>query len=383
MNILFLSWNDPRLHDSGSKQRSHLIYRTLCELGPTYAAIPAMAGKTALLGNPRIARVSAEHKFSPRWLVRNFTMRAIPEIILPCSAAPAWPADWPSFDLVVVRYPTLASYWQPWKWAPTLLDLDDLPSDLLETRAKGFRGPLANHLVRSWQTAVCRQCARIWLTYPAQADSLPSEIPTDILENIPFAPDTATYDETDPQLPYLFTVGVLSHPPNYHGLRRFLREVWPVLHAAFPALQWKIAGRDCPSDIAEECAAAPGVELLGFAPDLAPLYRHALACLVPVATGSGTCIKVREALLWGRTCLGWPFAFRGIPAADQTSANGIFPCKAPDEFVSALQSLASSAKRLPAQRSARAYALAHWSPTHFSSIIRAAIAALPLPSRHV
>lgn len=383
MNILFLSWNDPRLHDSGSKQRSHLIYRTLCGLGPTYAAIPAMAGKTALLGNPRIARVSAEHKFSPRWLVRNFTMRAIPEIILPCSAAPAWPADWPSFDLVVVRYPTLASYWQPWKWAPTLLDLDDLPSDLLETRAKGFRGPLANHLVRSWQTAVCRQCARIWLTYPAQADSLPSEIPTDILENIPFAPDTATYDETDPQLPYLFTVGVLSHPPNYHGLRRFLREVWPVLHAAFPALQWKIAGRDCPSDIAEECAAAPGVELLGFAPDLAPLYRHALACLVPVATGSGTCIKVREALLWGRTCLGWPFAFRGIPAADQTSANGIFPCKAPDEFVSALQSLASSAKRLPAQRSARAYALAHWSPTHFSSIIRAAIAALPLPSRHV
>lgn len=378
MNILFLSWNDPRLHDSGSKQRSHLIYRTLCELGPTYAALPAMAGKTELLDDPRIARVAAEHKYSPRWMARNLTMRAIPEIILPRSSEPAWPADWPSFDLAVVRYPTLASYWQPWKWAPTLLDLDDLPADLLETRATGFRGAFANRLVRSWQTAVCQHCARIWLTYPEQADTLPSSIPTDILENIPFASETVIYDESDPQCPYLFTVGVLSHPPNYHGLRRFLREIWPALHATFPDLRWKIAGRDCPPALVEECAGTPGVELLGFAPDLAPLYRNALACIVPVATGAGTCIKVREALLWGRACLGWPFAFRGIPLADQLPVNGIFPCDTPDDFVAAIRHLSIPSDRRPIQQAARTYALGHWSPARFSSVIRASVASLRL-----
>lgn len=378
MNILFLSWNDPRLHDSGSKQRSHLIYRTLCELGPTYAALPAMAGKTELLDDPRIARVAAEHKYSPRWMARNLTMRAIPEITLPRSSEPAWPANWPSFDLAVVRYPTLASYWQPWKWAPTLLDLDDLPSDLLETRATGFRGSFANRLVRSWQTAVCQHCARIWLTYPEQADPLPSSIPTDILENIPFAPETAIYDESDPQCPYLFTVGVLSHPPNYHGLRRFIREIWPALHAACPDLRWRIAGRDCPPALVEECAGTPGVELLGFAPDLAPLYRNALACIVPVATGAGTCIKVREALLWGRACLGWPFAFRGIPLADQLPVNGIFPCDTPDDFVAAIRHLSIPSDRRPIQQAARTYALGHWSPARFSSVIRASVASLRL-----
>jgi hypothetical protein len=378
MNILFLSWNDPRLHDSGSKQRSHLIYRTLCELGPTYAALPAMAGKTELLDDPRIARVAAEHQYSPRWMARNLTMRAIPEIILPRSSEPAWPADWPSFDLAVVRYPTLASYWQPWKWAPTLLDLDDLPSDLLETRATGFRGAFANRLVRSWQTAVCQHCAHIWLTYPEQADTLPSSIPTDILENIPFASETAIYDESDPQCPYLFTVGVLSHPPNYHGLRRFIREIWPALHAACPDLRWRIAGRDCPPALVEECAGTPGVELLGFAPDLAPLYRNALACIVPVATGAGTCIKVREALLWGRACLGWPFAFRGIPLADQLPVNGIFPCDTPDDFVAAIRHLSIPSDRRPIQQAARTYALGHWSPARFSSVIRASVASLRL-----
>ena len=376
MNILFLSWNDPRLHDSGSKQRSHLIYRTLCDLGTTYAAIPSMGGGTTLLGDSRIARVAAERKFSPRWLTRNLAMRAIPEIILPRSASPIWPANWPSFDLVVVRYPTLASYWQPWEWAPTILDLDDLPSELLETRSTGLRGPLAKHLVRSWQTSACRHCSRIWLTYPEQADALPSSIPTDILENIPFAPETAIYDESDSQLPYLFTVGVLSHPPNYHGLRRFLREVWPSLHAAFPNFRWKIAGRDCPPSIAAECAAAPGVEMLGFAPDLAPLYRNALACIIPVATGSGTCIKVREALLWGRACLGWPFAFRGIPPTDQIPSNGLFPCETSDDFVTAFRRLSGPSSRLPIQRSARTYALAHWSTSRFSSVISSSIATL-------
>lgn len=377
MNILFLSWNDPRLHDSGGEQRNHLIFRTLCEIGTTYTALPAMAGRTTLLDDSRIARVSTEHKFSPRWLARNLTMRAIPEIILSRSADPVWPTEWPSFDLVVVRHSTLASYWQPWKWAPTILDLDDLPSEFLGTRTTGFRGPLANLLVRSWQSAVCRHCSRIWLAYSEQATALPASIPTDILENIPFAPETAIYDESDPQLPYLFTVGALSHPPNYNGLERFLREVWPTLHAAFPDLRWKIAGRGCPPAIAAECAATPGVEMLGFAPDLAPLYRNALACIVPVATGSGTCIKVREALLWGRACLGWPFAFRGIPTNAQIPTNGIFSCDTPDDFVAALRRLSPPSDRRPIQRAARSFALDRWSPDRFSSIIRSSIAALP------
>lgn len=385
MNILFLTWNNPAAHSMGGEQRNHLIHRALCDLGTVYTAIPALDRPSSLFPEPLTARVHAERRFSLRWLLRNAARLLLREMMLSHSAPPEWPPEWkaPRFDLVVARHATLAAYWRAWEFAPLIIDSDDFPSELYADRCPNGRNRLPYRLLRRWQTSIFRRCAFAWIAHEDQAALLPSSLPHQILENIPFDPGSAIYDESAAQLPYLLTVGTLSHPPNYHGLSRFVREVWPAIHTAFPDLHWKIAGRDCPPAVAAECAAAPNVELLGFVPDLASLYRNALACLVPVATGSGTCIKVREALLWGRTCLGWPFAFRGIPAADQTSANGIFPCKTPDEFVSALQSLASSAKRLPAQRSARAYALAHWSPTHFSSIIRAAIATLPPPSRHV
>lgn len=78
--------------------------------------------------------------------------------------------------------------------------------------------------------------------------------------------------------------------------------------------QWRlaIAGKICLDARVQELAARiPGVELLGYQPDLAALYRRARATICPVE-GTGTKIKLVESLAFERPVFAAPGALRGL-----------------------------------------------------------------------
>lgn len=80
------------------------------------------------------------------------------------------------------------------------------------------------------------------------------------------------------------------------------------------ALKYVIAGKVAPADCVCHWSAVPGVEIFGFVEDLDSLYEESLAVVAPVFSGSGTCIKVQETGLRGRTVFAAPFAARGMAA---------------------------------------------------------------------
>lgn len=106
-------------------------------------------------------------------------------------------------------------------------------------------------------------------------------------------------------LNFLF-VGKLDWHPNFEGLMWFLKEVAPSLN---DDITISIVGRgDFPSS---DFDSLEHVKFLGFVEDLDLLYQEHDACLIPIFSGSGTRIKVIEALASGTPILTTSFGIQG------------------------------------------------------------------------
>jgi glycosyltransferase involved in cell wall biosynthesis len=106
--------------------------------------------------------------------------------------------------------------------------------------------------------------------------------------------------------------GLLSTVPNIDGVTHFAQSIWPRIAAAHPQARWKIiGGRPPPSLLA---LAGPRVELTGFVSDLRPHLAAAAAVVVPLRFGSGTRLKIVEAMAMGKAIVSTTLGAEGIEA---------------------------------------------------------------------
>jgi hypothetical protein len=102
---------------------------------------------------------------------------------------------------------------------------------------------------------------------------------------------------------------------SYTGLHeldvdRFIPEGWPKIRAACPTAKYWLAGKNDPTT-AKRWRAVPGVQVLGFVDNLAPLHSASCLSVCPLWTGAGTNIKVLKSLAFGRTCVVTTMGHRG------------------------------------------------------------------------
>lgn len=104
---------------------------------------------------------------------------------------------------------------------------------------------------------------------------------------------------TPPREPVLLFLGTLSWPPNDEGLARFVRDVVPRLLERVPNARLIVAGSGASDRLVRLVHASRGVGFAGPVEDDEPLYRRA-RCFVDVGVGgSGTKVKVLNALARG------------------------------------------------------------------------------------
>lgn len=221
------------------------------------------------------------------------------------------------FDLVMIE-----SAWLPFCLktlgpypAPKILDLHDTDSekwrrqaDLLPLgrkklyylqNASGFRRTEDYLLGRVEMAFVPSEREKVLLAEryrSARIEVVPNGVDTESLKPLPAS-----------EAKELLFVGSLSYLPNVEGIVFFTREVLPELKIRFPELRCLIVGRT-PAPVLKSLDGINGVELVGEVPDLEPYYRRAAVCVVPIRAGSGTRLKILEAMAYGRpvvsTCLG-------------------------------------------------------------------------------
>jgi glycosyltransferase involved in cell wall biosynthesis len=131
----------------------------------------------------------------------------------------------------------------------------------------------------------------------------------------------------------LFT-GTMSYPPNAQAARWMVERVLPLVRARRPDVTFEIVGRDPPAAVRE--LARAGVTVTGRVPDLASHFTTAAVVVAPLLSGSGTKLKVLEAMAAGRPVVATSIGAEGIEARD---GEDLRIADSPEDFASAVVDL--------------------------------------------
>ena len=115
----------------------------------------------------------------------------------------------------------------------------------------------------------------------------------------------------------LIFVGALEYEPNVDAVRWFATDVLPRIWAARPDVRLIVAGFGSGHEV-RDVLDDPRCTLHESPPNLAPLYARASVVVAPVRMGSGTRIKILEALAYGRATVSTRFAAEGLGLREGT-----------------------------------------------------------------
>lgn len=201
---------------------------------------------------------------------------------------------------------------------------------------------------RSFEARLATSSAAVWAVSPAEANWFQERGARAVL--VPNGVDIP--GESPPGSdPELLFVGSLTSEFNREAIQWFLGEVWPRVRVSCPQARLKVIGSGPPLPAPE------GVAMLGFVEDLSPHYATARACLAPLRAGSGTRLKVLEAMAHARPVVSTTIGSEGLELGD---TDGVLLRDDPAGFAGACCQLltdAGVAARLGGQgrRRARAY----------------------------
>lgn len=120
------------------------------------------------------------------------------------------------------------------------------------------------------------------------------------------------------QPPRLVFVGLMGYRPNADAVTHLVRDVLPVVHRSRPEVRVRIVGDGVPSDLAR--LAGPSVEFTGGVPDVRPHLAGAAVVVTPLRVGSGTRLKILEALAMGRPVVSTSTGAEGLGLVDGVHA---------------------------------------------------------------
>lgn len=238
-------------------------------------------------------------------------------------------------DLVWVHGLRVANGFNLWKWPKTILDIDDIPSEVTKTALAQARGAEAKlralrklyhwkrHEARLFERfeamAVCSEPDRAHFGNSERVFVVHNgfEAPSEPLVRVPSTP------------PRIGFIGSFAYPPNANGMRWFLREVWPAILRRAPETILRLVGRNSAQP---EWSAAPNVEGLGWVADADAEMATWAMTIVPIFEGGGTRVKISNA--FSRKC---PVVSTHLGAYGYDVVNGreLLAADAPADFADA------------------------------------------------
>ena len=113
--------------------------------------------------------------------------------------------------------------------------------------------------------------------------------------------------------PQLVFVGTLDYDPCEQGVWHFCREILPLIQAREPSVLFTVVGRNPSARLQQLARSQPAVRLLGRVEDVRPPMRAAHLAVVPLLAGSGTRLKILEAMALGIPVVTTTIGAEGLP----------------------------------------------------------------------
>lgn len=139
-----------------------------------------------------------------------------------------------------------------------------------------------------------------------------------------FVPDNS--QESDD---WIVFAGHLGWYPNVAGIRRFVREAWPLVSAALPNVRLMLAGRDPAPEVLRLPGVYPAIAVVADPEDIRPLVARAAVFVCPIYDGGGTRLKILDALAMGKAVVSTTIGYEGL---DVEPGRNILAADSGEEF---------------------------------------------------
>jgi glycosyltransferase involved in cell wall biosynthesis len=114
--------------------------------------------------------------------------------------------------------------------------------------------------------------------------------------------------------PSIIFVGTFKFFGNQDAVKWMLSEVWPQVKIRQPSARFYIVGNQPPAWLRQR--KEPGLEVTGWVPNLAEYMQKCRVVVAPLRMGSGTKLKILEAMSMGKPVVATSIGAEGIGAVD-------------------------------------------------------------------
>ncbi len=266
-------------------------------------------------------------------------------------------------DAILVDFPHASVLLPSRLDVPAILFTHNVEAEIFARHASVARGPMRvvwqheARKMRRFEAETLHRCQKVIAVSERDARALESAYGVSGVEPIETGVDTDFYAYHPPKPApeaggtVVFT-GSMDSRSNIDGIEFLMEEVWPLVVQRRPAARAVIAGRN-PPDRLREAATSRGFDwtFTGFVDDVRPYVASAHAYAIPLRVGSGTRIKVFEAMAMGCPVVSTTLGAEGLDVRDEE--HFLRADTAPAFAEALLRLLADPAESLRLSRAAR------------------------------
>ena len=249
-------------------------------------------------------------------------------VIQEAPESPAIVADWHNIESELMwRYATTSCSW-----------------------AKKIAAKRTAKLLERAEDRLLETCAVHTVTSERERDKLLARCPSANIRVIPNGVDASYYSERElaaacrkttghSSKRIILFVGLMDYHANIDAVTWFSRRVWPQIALNHPDTHFAIVGRDPVPEV--RALASDRITVTGTVDDVRPYYAAAVAAVVPLRSGSGTRLKILEAMAAGVPVISTRLGAEGIEAEKNIH---LLLADTEHEFAEAISSVVSSAQ---------------------------------------
>lgn len=183
------------------------------------------------------------------------------------------------------------------------IDDEDI-TDLLWKRMKKTKNPLLYFFFLSdylkcliYERRVLKNVSQIWSIAPNTHNRLKTLSNAKIFFMPTIVPERKNAFSAKSK-DIVFT-GLLSWMENVDGLKWFLDNFWSEVRKKYPKVRLFVVGQMAQPELEKYLEKFPGVELMGYVPDLRDIYKKSAVAIAPILINSGIKVKILTYLSYG------------------------------------------------------------------------------------
>jgi glycosyltransferase involved in cell wall biosynthesis len=200
-----------------------------------------------------------------------------------------------------------------------ILDVDDLMSTFMERQIVSENMSIAQRLRRRVELFFVKRAERkilnSWDSISASnisdADLLRKNSHHANIFHAPNVINRSALSKAEQRQQTVLFVGNLSFPPNVHGLKEFVSTAWPLIKQKHPDAKLKVVGLRPSQSLFDELLQKQ-IEVFANVVSVEPFYAECNIVICPILFGSGTRIKILEAMAYGRPVVSTTIGAEGL-----------------------------------------------------------------------